>query len=63
MNKGKMKRLGNYIRKVYVRNLDIKVMKLLTDIIFKDIISAIANTIRTNFYISKNYYNFFEYAI
>ena len=48
MNKGEMKRLGDYIREVDVRNRDLKVTKLLGVSISKEFMPSIANTIGTD---------------
>ena len=48
MNKGEMKRLGNYIREVDVRNRDLEVTKLLGVSISKEFMPSIANTIGTD---------------
>ena len=48
MNKGEMKRLGDYIREVDVRNRDLEVTKLLGVSISKEFMSSIANTIGTD---------------
>lgn len=48
MNKGEMKRLGNYIHEVDVRNRDLKVTKLLGVSISKEFMPSIANTIGTD---------------
>ena len=48
MNKGKMKRLGNYIREVDVRNRDLQVTRLLGVSISKEFMPSIANTIGTD---------------
>lgn len=48
MNKIKMKRLGDYIREVDVRNRDLKVTKLLGVSISKEFMPSIANTIGTD---------------
>lgn len=48
MNKGEMKRLGDYIREVDVRNRDLTVTKLLGVSISKEFIPSIANTIGTD---------------
>ena len=48
MNKGEMKRLGDYIREVDVRNRDLEVTKLLGVSISKEFMPSIANTIGTD---------------
>lgn len=48
MNNGEMKRLGDYIREVDVRNRDLEVTKLLGVSISKEFIPSIANTIGTD---------------
>lgn len=48
MNKGEMKRLGDYIREVDVRNRDLEVTKLLDVSISKEFMPSIANTIGTD---------------
>ena len=48
MNKGEVKRLGDYIREVDVRNRDLKVTKLLGVSISKEFMPSIANTIGTD---------------
>ena len=48
MNKGEMKRLGDYIREVDVRNRDLKVTKLLGVSISKEFMPSIANTVGTD---------------
>ena len=48
MNKGEMKRLGDYICEVDVRNRDLEVTKLLGVSISKEFMPSIANTIGTD---------------
>ena len=48
MNKGEMKRLGDYIREVDIRNRDLEVTKLLGVSISKEFMPSIANTIGTD---------------
>lgn len=48
MNKGEVKRLGDYIREVDVRNRDLEVTKLLGVSISKEFMPSIANTIETD---------------
>ena len=48
MNKGEMKRLGDYIREVDVRNRNLEVTKLLGVSISKEFMPSIANTIGTD---------------
>ena len=48
MNKGEVKRLGDYIREVDVRNRDLEVTKLLGVSISKEFMPSIANTIGTD---------------
>ena len=48
MNKGEMKRLGDYIREVDVRNRDLEVTNLLGVSISKEFMPSIANTIGTD---------------
>ncbi len=48
MNKGEMKRLGDYIREVDVRNRDLEVTKLLGVSISKEFMPSIANTVGTD---------------
>lgn len=48
MHKGEMKRLGDYIREVDVRNRDLEVTKLLDVSISKEFMPSIANTIGTD---------------
>lgn len=48
MNKGEMKRLGDYICEVDVRNRDLEVTKLLDVSISKEFMPSIANTIGTD---------------
>lgn len=48
MSNGEMKRLGDYIREVDVRNRDLEVMKLLGVSISKEFMPSIANTIGTD---------------
>lgn len=48
MNKGEMKRLGDYIREVDVRNRDLEVTKLLGVSTSKEFMPSIANTIGTD---------------
>lgn len=48
MNKGEMKRLGNYIREVDVRNRDLEVTKLVGLTIDKSFIPSVANVIGTD---------------
>lgn len=48
MNKGKMKRLGDYIREVDVRNKDFEVTKLVGLTIDKSFIPSVANVIGTD---------------
>lgn len=48
MNKGEMKRLGDYIREVDVRNWNLEVTKLLGVSISKEFMPSIANTIGTD---------------
>lgn len=48
MSNGKMKRLGDYIREVDVKNRDLKVTKLLGVSISKEFMPSIANTIGTD---------------
>ena len=45
MNKGEMKRLGDYIREVDVRNRDLEVTKLVGLTIDKSFIPSVANVI------------------
>ena len=48
MNKGEMKRLGNYIREVDVRNRDLEVTKLMGINIGKYFMPSVANVIGTD---------------
>lgn len=48
MNKGEMKRLGDYIREVDIRDRDLEVTKLLGVSISKEFMPSIANTIGTD---------------
>ena len=48
MNKGEVKRLGDYIREVDVRNRDLEVTKLLGVSISKEFMPSIANTVGTD---------------
>lgn len=48
MNKGEMKRLGDYIREVDVRNRDLEVTKLVGLTIDKSFIPSVANVIGTD---------------
>ena len=48
MSNGEMKRLGDYIREVDVRNRDLEVTKLLGVSISKEFMPSIANTIGTD---------------
>ena len=48
MSNGEMKRLGDYIREVDMRNRDLEVMKLLGVSISKEFMPSIANTIGTD---------------
>ena len=48
MSNGELKRLGDYIREVDVRNRDLEVMKLLGVSISKEFMPSIANTIGTD---------------